>query len=53
MAVVAPNEPLCQSNVKRFEVISQTRVTCGLEISLEDVCIDCTAVKQKPEDVPG
>ena len=51
-AVIAPNEPLCQTNSKGLKVLSQTAVGPWLEILLQDERVHGAAIKKKPENVP-
>lgn len=50
--VVALNQPLCQLKPETLEDLLSGGATCSwLEVLQQDESIDCTAVKEEPEDV--
>ena len=50
-AVIAPNESLCQTNLKGFKVLPQTAVASWFEILLQDERVHGAGIKKKPENV--
>ena len=51
-AVIAPDEPLCQTNSKGLEVLPQAVVHSWFEMFPQDECVHRAAVEQEPENVP-